>query len=46
MKLVAWAIAVLGVWILLGGVIGGLNWVSIICGVAIAILAIIGAIKG
>jgi hypothetical protein len=46
MKLVSWAIAVLGVWILLGGIIGGLNWVSIICGVAIAVLAIIGAIKG
>jgi len=46
MKLVAWAIAVLGVWILVGGFMGALNWVSIICGAAIAVLAIIGAIKG
>jgi len=46
MKLVAWAIAVLGVWILVGGIMPALNWVSIVCGVAIAVLAIIGAVKG
>jgi len=45
MKWIGWSIAVLGVWILLGGIIGGLNWVNIICGVVIAVLAIIGAIR-
>jgi len=40
-----WSICVLGIWMLLTGIIGpGLNWVSIICGIAIAVLAAIGAI--
>jgi len=45
MKWLGWSIAVLGIWILLSGIIGVLNWVSIVCGVVIAVLAIIGAIK-
>jgi len=45
MKWIGWSIAVLGIWVLLGGIIGALNWVSIICGVVIAVLAIIGAIR-
>ena len=45
MKWIGWSIAVLGIWILLSGIIGTLNWVSIACGVVIAVLAIIGAIR-
>jgi hypothetical protein len=44
MKMVAWAIAVLGIWILLMGFMP-MNWVSIICGLVIAVLAIMGAVK-
>ncbi len=46
MKWIGWSICVLGIWILLTGILGpAISWVSIICGVVIAVLAIIGAIK-
>lgn len=45
MKFLSWAIVVLGLWILIGGFMGAMNWVSIICGVVIAVLALISAIK-
>jgi len=45
MKWLGWSIAVIGIWILLSGIIGGLNWASIVCGVVVAVLAIIGAIR-
>ena len=45
MKWIGWAIFVLGIWVLLMGVMPAINWVGIICGVAIAVLAAIGAIK-
>lgn len=46
MKWLSWAIVVLGIWILVGGFMGMMNWLSIICGLVIAVLALIGAIKG
>lgn len=47
MKWIGWAICVLGIWVLLTGIFGpAMNWVSIVCGVVIAVLAAIGAIKG
>lgn len=46
MKFLSWAIVVLGLWILIGGFLGTMNWVSIICGLVIAVLALIGALKG
>jgi len=46
MKWIGWSICVLGIWILLTGIIApAISWVNIICGVVIAVLAIIGAIK-
>ena len=45
MNLLSWAICVLGIWILVGGFMGGMNWVSIICGIVIAVLALIAALK-
>ncbi len=48
MKWIGWAVCVLGIWVLLTGIIGpaAVNWVNIVCGVVIAVLAAIGAIKG
>ena len=46
MKWLGWAIAVLGIWILLTSVIGAFNVVGLICGIVIAVLAIIAALKG
>jgi len=45
MSWLSWAICVLGIWILLTGIFAPLNWVSIVCGIVIAVLALIGAIK-
>lgn len=46
MKWIGWAICVLGISVLLTGIIGpAINWVNIVCGVVIAVLAAIGAIK-
>lgn len=45
MRWIGWSICVLGIWILLTGILGGaLNWVGIICGIVIAVLAAIGAV--
>lgn len=46
MKWLGWSIAVLGIWILLTSVIGAFNVVGLICGIVIAVLAIIAALKG
>ncbi len=46
MKWLSWSICVLGIWILVNGFLGpAMNWVSIVCGIVIAVLAIIGAVK-
>jgi hypothetical protein len=45
MKWLSWSIVVLGIWILIGGFMGGMNWLSVICGVVIAVLALMGALK-
>jgi hypothetical protein len=45
MKWIGWSIFVLGIWVLLTGVIGAVNWINIVCGVVIAVLAAIGAVK-
>jgi uncharacterized membrane protein len=45
MKWLSWSIVVLGLWILINGFMGAMNWVSIICGVVIAVLALMGALK-
>ena len=45
MTWLGWMICALGIWILLAGILGPvLNWVGIICGIVIAVLAAIGAI--
>ena len=46
MKWLGWAICVLGIWILLTSVIGGFNVVGLICGIVIALLALMAALKG
>ena len=47
MNWLGWAICVLGIWILLTGILGpALNWIGIICGIVIAVLAAIGAVTG
>ncbi|MFC1987233.1 hypothetical protein ACFLVH_01640 [Chloroflexota bacterium] len=45
MKLLSWAIASLGVWVLLGSLITA-SWVGIVFGAIAAILAIIAAVTG
>ena len=45
MNWIGWAICVLGIWVLLTGILGPAMWVSIVCGVVIAVLAAIGAVK-
>jgi hypothetical protein len=45
MKWLAWAICVLGLWILVSGFMPGMI-LNIIAGAAIAVLALIGALKG
>jgi hypothetical protein len=46
MKWLSWAIAVLGLNILITSVMGTMNIVGIICGLLIAVLAVMGALKG
>jgi hypothetical protein len=47
MKWLSWAIAVLGLNMLISGVmVPGMNIVGIICGLLIAVLAVMGALKG
>jgi hypothetical protein len=46
MKWLSWAIVVLGIWILLTSVIGMFNVIGLICGILIAVLALMGALKG
>ena len=46
MKWLSWAIVVLGLWILLTSVIGMFNWIGLVCGILIAVLALMGALKG
>ncbi len=46
MKWLGWAICVLGIWILLSSVIGAFNVIGLICGIVIALLALMAAIKG
>jgi hypothetical protein len=46
MKFLSWAICVLGLTMLVGGFLGAMNWVNIVGGLIIAVLALIGAIKG
>ena len=46
MKWLSWAIVVLGLWILITGFMAAMNWVSILCGIVIAVLALMGALKG
>ena len=46
MKWLSWAIVVLGIWILLTSVIGGFNVIGLICGILVAVLALMGALKG
>ena len=44
MKLMSWAFAVLGLWILLMGFMP-MNWISIICGLVIVVLSVMAAVK-
>jgi hypothetical protein len=46
MKWLGWSIVVLGIWILLTSVIGAFNVVGLICGIVIAVLALMAALKG
>lgn len=45
MKLLSWAICVLGLWILLTGILPGQMWTGIACGLVIAVLALINAFR-
>jgi hypothetical protein len=44
MKLMSWAFAVLGLWILLMGLMP-MNWISLICGIVIVVLSVMAALK-
>ncbi|MBI2287652.1 MAG: hypothetical protein HYY41_05295 [Chloroflexi bacterium] len=45
MKLLSWAIASLGAWVLLGSLIDA-SWVGIVFGAITAVLAVIAAVTG
>ena len=45
MKWLAWAICVLGLWILFSGFVPGMI-LNIIAGIVIALLALMGALRG
>jgi len=45
MKLLSWAICVLGLWILLTSILPGQMWVGIVGGLVIAVLALIAAFR-
>ncbi len=45
MKWISWSLFVLGLWILITALMSNFNWAGIVCGVAIAVLSIIGAVR-
>jgi len=45
MKLLSWAICVLGLWILLTSILPGQMWIGIVGGLLIAVLALIAAFR-
>ncbi|MCX8125798.1 MAG: hypothetical protein N3E40_01455 [Dehalococcoidia bacterium] len=45
MRLLSWAICVLGIWILLNSLLPGQTWTGIAGGLIIAVLALISALK-
>jgi hypothetical protein len=45
MKLMSWAMAFLGLWILLAGIMGSNMIVSVICGLVIVVLSVMAALK-
>ena len=45
MSWIGWAIFVQGISVLVGGFMGGMNWLAIIFGILIAVFAAMGALK-